>query len=74
MFIQFSIISGLKFWLVNHTLIYQNSNIFKNIELLGEISNNWPNNLLGTNVQKTWILLMIITDNITMDYYYFSNS
>ena len=74
MFIQFSIISSLKFWLVNHTLIYQNSNIFKNIELLGEISNNWPNNLLGTNVQKTWILLMIITDNITMDYYYFSNS
>ena len=74
MFIQFSIISGLKFWLVNHTPIYQNSNIFKNIELLGEISNNWPNKLLGTNVQKTWILLMIITDNITMDYYYFSNS
>ena len=74
MFIQFSIISGLKSWLVNHTPIYQNSNIFKNIELLGEISNNWPNNLLGTNVQKTWILLMIITDNITMDYYYFSNS
>ena len=74
MFIQFSIISGLEFWLVNHTPIYQNSNIFKNIELLGEISNNWPNNLLGTNVQKTWILLMIITDNITMDYYYFSNS
>ena len=68
MFIQFSIISGLEFWLVNHTPIYQNSNIFKNIELLGEISNNWPNNLLGTNVQKTWILLMIITDNITMDY------
>ena len=68
MFIQFSIISGLEYWLVNHTPIYQNSNIFKNIELLGEISNNWPNNLLGTNVQKTWILLMIITDNITMDY------
>ena len=68
MFIQFSIISGLEFWLVNHTPIYQKSNIFKNIELLGEISNNWPNNLLGTNVQKTWILLMIITDNITMDY------
>ena len=68
MFIQFSIISGLEFWLVNHTPIYQNSNIFKNIELLGEISNNWPNNLLGTNVQRTWILLMIITDNITMDY------
>ena len=68
MFIQFSIISGLEFWLVNHTPIYQNSNIFKNIELLGEISNNWPNNLLGTNVQKTWILLMIITDNITMEY------
>ena len=44
MFIQFSIISGLEFWLVNHTPIYQNSNIFKNIELLGEISNNWPNN------------------------------
>ena len=28
-------------------------NVFKNITFLGEISNNWPNDLLGTNVYKT---------------------
>ena len=34
--------------------IYENSesNVFKNINFLGEISNNLPNDLLGTNVYK----------------------
>ena len=37
-----SIFSGLEFWSVNHTSIYQNSEsiVFKNIKFLGEICNN----------------------------------
>ena len=55
MFILSSIFRGLEFWSVNHTSIYENSesNVFKNIKLLSEISNNWPNDLLGINVYKT---------------------
>ena len=55
MFILSSISSGLEFWSVNHTSIYENSElkVFKNIKFLGEISNNWSNDLLGTNVYKT---------------------
>ena len=47
-----SISSGLEFWSVYCTSIYENSelSVFENITLLGEISNNWPNDLLGTNV------------------------
>ena len=54
MFILSSISSSLEFWSVNHTLLYKNSESkdFKNIKLLGEISNNWPNDVLGTNVYK----------------------
>ena len=46
---------GLEFWFVKETSIYENyeSKVFKNTKFLGEISNNWPNNLLGTNVFKT---------------------
>ena len=46
-----SFFSGLEFWLVYHTLMYENSEskVFKNIELFGEISNNWPNHLLWKN-------------------------
>ena len=46
--------------------MYKNSqlNIFKNIKLVGEISNNWPNNLLGTNLDNTlkscWSLLLAL--------------
>ena len=49
-----SISSGLELWSVNHTSIYHKSEskFFKNIKSLGEISNNWPNDLLGTNVYK----------------------
>ena len=55
MFILSSISSGLKFWSVNHISIYENSelNVFENIKCLGEISSNWPNDLLGTNLCKT---------------------
>ena len=44
-----SITSGLKFWLVNQTSIYENSElkVFKNVKFFGEISSNWPNDLLG---------------------------
>ena len=47
--------SSLEFWSVDHTSIYENSElrVFKNITFLGEISNNWPKDLLGTNVYKT---------------------
>ena len=55
MFILSSISKRLEIWSVNHTSIYKNSesNVFKNIKFSGEISNNWPNDLLGTNVYKT---------------------
>ena len=50
-------INFLKFWF---------KCFFKKIKIVGEISNNWPNGLFGTNVYKTWILL--IFDKITMNY------
>ena len=55
MFILFSISSGLGFWSVNHSSIYENSEskVFKNITFLDEISDNWLNDFLGTNVYKT---------------------
>ena len=50
-----SISRGLEFWSVIITSIYKNSesNIFKNINLLGEKFNNWSKDLLRTNVYKT---------------------
>ena len=73
MFILSSISSGLEFWSVNHILIYENSElkVFKNINILGDISNNWPNDLLGINVYNTlklcwWLLFTILQwTNIT---------
>ena len=55
MLILSSISKSLEFWSVNHTSINENSewNVFKNIKFLGEISNNWPNDLLGRNIYKT---------------------
>ena len=52
MLILSSISSELEFWSVNHTSIYEISElkVFKNKNGLGEISSNWPNYLLGTNV------------------------
>ena len=50
-----SISGGLEFGSINHTPIYENSEskFFNNVKLLGEISYNWPNDLLGANVYKT---------------------
>ena len=50
-----SISRGLEFWSGSQTSIYKNdkSNPFKNIKFLGEISNNWPNDLLATNGHRT---------------------
>ena len=66
MFVLSSSSCGVEFWLVNHTSIYENSesNVFKNIKCLGEKTNNWPNDLLSTNIYKTleffwWLLLTI---------------
>ena len=55
MFILSSTCSGLEFWSLDHTSIHENSelNVFKNIKFFGEISNNWANDILGTNVYKT---------------------
>ena len=55
MFILSSVSSGVEFWSVNHTSVYESSElkVFKNIKFLGEISNNWSNDLLRTNVYKT---------------------
>ena len=52
MFILSSISSGLEF---SSTSIYKNSEskVLKIITFLCEISNNWPNDLLGSNVCKT---------------------
>ena len=55
MFILSVISSGLKFWSVNHSSIHENSElkVLNNIKFFGEVSNNWPNDLLGTNAYKT---------------------
>ena len=46
---------GLKCWSVNYSSIYEKYGlkVFKHTKFVGEISNNWPNNLLGTNLYKT---------------------
>ena len=55
MFILFSISRGLEYWSVEHTSIYENSElkVFKNIDVLGELSSIWSNDLLEINVYKT---------------------
>ena len=54
-FILSSISIGLELWSVNHTSIYENSELkaFKNIKSFIEISVNWPNDLLEINGYKT---------------------
>ena len=49
-----SISSGWELWSVSHSSIYKNSElkVFKNTNFFGEISSDWPNDLLGTNVYK----------------------
>ena len=51
-FILTFISNGWEFWSLNHTSIYKNleSKCIKNIKFLGQISNNAPKDLLGTNV------------------------
>ena len=51
MFILSSISSGLQFWSINRTSIFENSEL--KYEVLGEISNNWPNESLRKIVHKT---------------------
>ena len=53
----------IEFLSVNDTSIYENSesNIFKNIKFSGEASNNWPNNLLETNVYKTILNVILFS-------------
>ena len=55
MFNLSSISRSLEFWSISHSSIYENSEpkVFENIKFFGEISNNWSNDLLGTNVYKT---------------------
>ena len=57
MFVLFFISSGIVFWSVNYTSVQKHSElkVSKNIKFLGEISNNWSNNLFETNVRKTLI-------------------
>ena len=63
-FILSSISRTLEFLSVKYTSIYESSesNVIKNITFSGEISNNWLNDLLGTNVYKTpdfyWQILL----------------
>ena len=69
MLILSSFSSGLEFWFLKHTSIYENceSKVFKNINFLGEVSNNLTNALLGTKcIRDSWILLIIAVNNITM--------
>ena len=44
-----------------------NAIVFAKIRFLGEISNNWPNDLLGRQYnQNTWFFLITNIDNITI--------
>ena len=54
MLIFSSISRGLEVWSVNHPSTYENSewNAFTSITFLGEISDNLPSDLLGTNVYR----------------------
>ena len=54
-FILSSVSNGWLFWSVNHTSMAWNSelNVFGKIWFFGEIFNELPNDLFGTNVYKT---------------------
>ena len=55
MLILSSICIDFEIWIVKHISIDENSElkVFKNIYFFGEVSSNWPNDLLPTNVYKT---------------------
>ena len=61
MFISSSVKSGLEFLSVNYSSIYENSElkVFRNITLLGQISNNWPKVYL----EKMYTTLLNHVDN-----------
>ena len=67
MFILSSVSRGLELRFVNDASIDENSqsNVFKNVKFLGEISNNGPNDFLVSNrcIQHSWFLFIIIIDN-----------
>ena len=58
-----SIPRGLEFWSANDTSIYEHSesNVFKSLRFSGEISYNWPNDLL----EQMYTRLL----NIVINYY-----
>ena len=51
-----SLSNGWLFWSVNHTSMYEDSeiNVFKKEKLVGSISNKLPNGLFGTSMYKTY--------------------
>ena len=55
MFILSSVSIRLEIRSVSYTSINENSElkVFKNMKFVGEISNNWLNDLFGTNVYAT---------------------
>ena len=61
MFILSFISSSVEFLSINHTSMYENSElmVFKNVGFLVEISTTWPKDLLGKNVQR----LLNVVDN-----------
>ena len=71
MFILSSGSSGLEFWSLNHTSIYENAELkdFTSIKCLGKTSNNWPTKRFIKNkwIQDSRIMLIIIVGNITVD-------
>ena len=62
-----NIYSDLRFWSVDHALIYENSElkVFKNRIIFYDFYTNWPHDLLGANVYKSiesswWSCLTIL--------------
>ena len=59
--------SGLEFWSVNLISLYEDSEskVFKNINFLGEASNDWLIELFKISVYKR-IEMILFIDNTTM--------
>ena len=67
MFILSFTSSGLEFWSVNLISLYEDSEskVFKNINFLGEASNDWLIELFKMSVYKR-IEMILFIDNTTM--------
>ena len=65
MFILSSISSGSEFWSVNHTSIHEKSRllVFKNTNVLGEISINWTNGVMEQMEQMYTRLLNFVNNH-----------